>query len=243
MAERNRAAVDVHPLAIQAELFLDRQVLGRKRFVDLDEIEILQRQSGSLQHQAGRGRRTHSHQRRFHADNGPVCQPRQRLQPVRLDARLRRQEQCRAAINDAGGIAGRHASILAEGRGQLRQPFHRGVRPQVIVAGKQLASLPRLDFDRHHFVVKSAGFPGGISELLAAERVAVLLLAGDAVFRRAVLCSRGHGAAAMGIQERGPQRVFELPLTEPQAIAESTDHMRRLAHALHAARQDDVRLA
>ena len=58
--------------------------------------------------------------------------------PCDLHARVRREEQCRAAVNDAGGIAGGDASILAEGRRQLGQPFHRRVRPQVIVARKEL---------------------------------------------------------------------------------------------------------
>ena len=41
MAERDRAAVDVDLLAIEAQLLLDGQVLRGERFVDLDEIEVV----------------------------------------------------------------------------------------------------------------------------------------------------------------------------------------------------------
>ena len=40
MAERDRAAVDVDLVAIEAELLLDREVLPGERFVDLDQIEV-----------------------------------------------------------------------------------------------------------------------------------------------------------------------------------------------------------
>src|SRR5687768_12860320 len=35
MAERDRAAVDVHAIAIESEVFFDRKVLGRECLVDL----------------------------------------------------------------------------------------------------------------------------------------------------------------------------------------------------------------
>ena len=74
-------------------------------------------------------------------------------------------------------------------------------------------------------------------------RVAVLLLARDAVLRRAVLSGPRHRAAAVRVEERRPQRVLELPLPEAQAVAQAANDVRRLAHALHAAGEDDVRLA
>jgi hypothetical protein len=45
------------------------------------------------------------------------------------------------------------------------------------------------------------------------------------------------------VEQCRPQRVFELPLAEAQAVAQPADHVRRLAHALHAAAEDDVRFA
>ena len=44
MSERDRAAVDVDLLAIEAELLFDREVLRRERLVDLEEIDVVERQ-------------------------------------------------------------------------------------------------------------------------------------------------------------------------------------------------------
>ena len=44
MAERDRAAVDVDLVAIEAELLLDRQVLRGERLVDLDQIDVVERE-------------------------------------------------------------------------------------------------------------------------------------------------------------------------------------------------------
>src|SRR5437868_493695 len=49
MAKRDRAAVHVRLLAIEAKLLLDGEVLCRERFVDLDEIHVLDLETGALQ--------------------------------------------------------------------------------------------------------------------------------------------------------------------------------------------------
>ena len=61
------------------------------------------------------------------------------------------------------------------------------------------------------------------------------------VLHGAVLRGRGHRAAAVRVEERRPQRVFQLSLTETQAAPQPANHVRRLAHALHAAREHHVR--
>ena len=97
------------------------------------------------------------------------------------------------------------------------------------------------DLDRHDLVGEAALLPRPLGELLAAKRVAILLLARHAVFRGAVLGRARHRAAAVGVEQRGPERVLELPLSEPQAAAQAANDVRRLAHALGPAGQDDVR--
>ena len=64
-----------------------------------------------------------------------------------------------------------------------------------------------------------------------------------AVLRGAVLGGGGHGAAAVRVEQRRPQRVFELPLSEPQPAAQAADDVRRLAHALGPAGQHEVGFA
>src|SRR3954470_9688114 len=42
MAERDRAAIDVHLVAIEAELFFDGEILPGEGFVDFDEVDVLE---------------------------------------------------------------------------------------------------------------------------------------------------------------------------------------------------------
>src|SRR5439155_9997567 len=46
--ERDRAAVHVRLLAVEAEILFHRQVLRGERFVDLDEIHVLDLEAGAL---------------------------------------------------------------------------------------------------------------------------------------------------------------------------------------------------
>ena len=152
MAERDRAAVDVHLVAIEAQLFLHRKVLRRERFVHFDEIHVLQRQPGLLEDLARRGRRSHAHQRGLDADIRPVREPRERLQAARFDALLRREQQRRRAVDDAAGVAGGNAAILTEGRRQFCEPLHRRIGPHVIVLRKELHAFARFELHRHDFL-------------------------------------------------------------------------------------------
>ena len=134
MAERDRAAVDVDLVAIEPELLLDREILAGERLVDLDQIDVVERQAGARQRLARRRRRTHAHQRRLDADRGPVDETAERLQAVAIDRLARRQNQRRAAVDDAARVAGGHRAVLLERRRQLREHLHRRLGPQVIVA-------------------------------------------------------------------------------------------------------------
>src|SRR5262249_41544622 len=130
---------------------------------------------------------------------------------------------------------------LPERGRQLHQPLDRRLRPEVIVAIDDLDAFPGLDLDRHDLFHQAPLTPRGVGELLAAARVAVLRLTRDAVLRRTGLCCELHRTAAVRVDERLPQRIFQLALTEPETAAESTNNMRRLAHALDPAREHQAR--
>ena len=57
MAERDRSAIHVDLLAIEAELFLDRQVLRGEGFVHFDQVDVVELQPGLFQRDARRGNR------------------------------------------------------------------------------------------------------------------------------------------------------------------------------------------
>ena len=110
----------------------------------------------------------------------------------------------------------------------------------MVVGGEHLDALARLDLDRRDFLGEAAGLPRGIGELLAAERVAVLFLARDAVLRSAVLGGRRHRATAVRVEKRSPEVVLELSLSESKPTTQPADDVRRLAHALGAAGEDHI---
>src|SRR5262245_54135507 len=52
--EADRPAVHVHPVAIQPQVLLDREILAGERLVDLEEIDVGEREPGALEHLADR---------------------------------------------------------------------------------------------------------------------------------------------------------------------------------------------
>src|SRR5207247_9722219 len=67
MSERARAAVHVRLLAVEAEVLLHREVLRRERFVDLDEVHVLDLEPGSLKRLTRRWRGADPHDVGVHA--------------------------------------------------------------------------------------------------------------------------------------------------------------------------------
>ena len=49
MSKRDRTTVHVDFIAIEAELFFDREILRREGFVDFDQVNVVERQSSFLQ--------------------------------------------------------------------------------------------------------------------------------------------------------------------------------------------------
>ncbi len=52
MSQRNRPAIDIHLIAIQAKLFFDRQVLPGKSLVYFDQVDFVQLQPGFFERRA-----------------------------------------------------------------------------------------------------------------------------------------------------------------------------------------------
>ena len=181
------------------------------------------------------GRRSHAHERGIDADRRPVDETADRSQAVAIDGLARRENQRGAAIDDPAGVAGRHAAVLLERRRQLREHLQRRLRAQVIVAATISTPLR---------VLISTGTTSSASRPSVQARSASCWLRsaypscscrGDAVLAGAVLGGDRHRAAAVRVEQRLPQRVLELALSELEAAAQSADDVRRLAHALDAA--------
>ena len=134
MPQRDRAAVHVHLVAVEAELLLDRQVLSRKRLVDLDQVDGLERQAGTRERFPRCRGGTHPHQHRLDAGRRPFHQAAHRPEAMTIDGVARRQDERGAAVDDAAGVARGDGSVLLECRRELREHVERGIGAHVVVA-------------------------------------------------------------------------------------------------------------
>jgi hypothetical protein len=79
MSDCDRAAVHIDFIAIEPQLFFDRQILRGERFVDLDQIDIIEGQPGFLQRDLRRWDWAAPHQLRLDSRNTPAHDAPQRL--------------------------------------------------------------------------------------------------------------------------------------------------------------------
>ena len=72
MTQGDGSAVRINVVRIirQTKVPKDRQALGGKGFVQLDDIHLVQGQAGNLQHFAGGRCRAHAHDARWHTGGG-----------------------------------------------------------------------------------------------------------------------------------------------------------------------------
>ena len=82
MAERHRAAIDVQSVLVQRQFAQARQHLRRKSFVELDQVDVVQRQAGQLQNFLNGRDRSDSESFRRHAGGRKAGESRQRLEAM-----------------------------------------------------------------------------------------------------------------------------------------------------------------
>src|SRR5205085_10486625 len=122
MTERDRAAVDVHLLRVEAELADHGEALRSERLVQLDEIDLIERDAGALQQLAHGRDRADAHQAWVDAGDGATDEGTERFDAELTRLLLRRDHERRRAVVDPGGVAGRNRAALAEG-GLQRGPL------------------------------------------------------------------------------------------------------------------------
>ena len=96
MAERDRAAVDVHALLVEPELAHDGEALRGERLVQLDEVELAGRDAGAREQLAHGRDRPDAHDARIDARDRAAREARERLGAERA-ARAPRSRSRRAA--------------------------------------------------------------------------------------------------------------------------------------------------
>src|SRR5579872_5579148 len=114
MAKRNRSAVYVDFVAVQAELFFDGQILRGESFVDFDQIDVIEIKSSFLQGELGCWHRAAAHHFRFDPGDAPAYDSSQRLQSAFARFFKRHNDDCGGAIYDTAGISRSNGAALAE---------------------------------------------------------------------------------------------------------------------------------
>ena len=99
------------------------------------------------------------------------------------------------------------------------------------------------ELDRDHFLLKPPCPVSFFRATLRAQCKLVLHLARDALFLAIELGRIGHVETTIGVQQRDHQRIFQLAFAQAKSPARASNHVRRLRHRFHAARQHNIGLA
>ena len=243
MAERDRAAVDVHLVHVEAEILGDGAGLGGEGLVRFDQVDIVDAPAGLFQRLAARRDRAGAHQRRIDAGRRPRHDARQRLYAAFLGLLARHQDERRGAIIDAGSVARRYRAVSRKGRTQLGEGFRGGAVARILVGIDRDVALAARDDHRDDLVGEPAGFLRRFGLGLAGGGERVLVVARDLPLLGDILCRGAHMVAVEGV----PQAVLDHRVGEGDvAHLGAGPHLggvRRLAHALLAAGYDDLGIA
>ena len=197
MPERNRAPVDVETFRVDWQFAQACEHLRREGFIELDQIDLLERKAGDLQRLADRGHRPDAEALRLDAGGGVGDEPRERLQTVLLRKRGGRDDDGGGAVAGLRRVAGGDGAGRVKGGTQRRKRLRGGVAAWTLVhVERHLAhgvpAVPvRRDCDvvlqRRDFFGEASGIDRGNRTLMAAQREGVLFLARDAALARVVL--------------------------------------------------------
>src|SRR5437667_8274923 len=106
MAEGNRAAVHVEFVLVDSELFDDCQNLSGESFIDFDQVDVVEFQSGILQRDFRRRDRTDAHDVGIAAGDAPRDDAAERLPAFRILSCSNCYYSC--AIDDSARLASRY---------------------------------------------------------------------------------------------------------------------------------------
>ena len=244
MAQRDRAAVDVDDVHVEAQLAVDRSSLRRKRLVGLDQVEVSDGQAGALQRLAGGLDRADAHDGRIAADRAERADLGQRLEAVRLDKVLGRDDHRSARVVDAGSVARGDGAVLLERRAELGQTLEGGVGAAVLVGVKNDGLLLLLDLYRNDLVLEAAGGDGLGSLHLGLIADLILHLAGDAVLLSDIFRGDAHVVLVEHVEHAVVNHhVDQLDVVHAGAPAGVAGDVRCAGHGLAAADQHHLVLA
>src|SRR5262249_22210676 len=121
MAQREGAAVQVHPLRVETQLADDGQALRRERLVQLDEVELARVDPCTLEQLAHGRHRPDAHHTRVDTGGGAAGEGGERVDTELARPLLARDHQSRGAVVDPARVPRRDRAVAAEGRPARRE--------------------------------------------------------------------------------------------------------------------------
>src|ERR1700729_2305923 len=241
VAERDRAAVDVDLVLVEAEHPHRVERHRRERLIDLPQIDVVDLEAGLLERLLGGVRRGPGQIRevvgnlRMSDDRG------QNSLAVGLGPIVARDDQRAGAIVDARRVPGRVGPVLHEDRRKLGERLESGIAPGRLVDLDDRVALLALDRHRDDLLGEAALVGRLDRELVRAERPAVEVDAAQLELGRDLARLLRHVLAAERIGEPVvDHRVKRLPVAHAEAEPRLLEQVRRLRHRLHPARDPDV---
>ncbi len=249
MAQCDCAAVRVHARIVvgDAEHAQHRQTLRRKRLVQLDHVELVDRHP-ELAQQFLRGRcGPDAHHARRDAGRRHSDDPCAAAQAVLVRCLCIGEQQRARTVVDARCVAGRHRTVRAHDAFQLRERFERRFARMLVARDDQRIAFLLRNRDRDDFLGERAVLLRTRSLLLAAQREQILIGAADVVVDRDVLGRLRHRIDAIQLfhqridEAPADRRIVDVGLARECARG-LAHHERRACHALDAARDHQARL-
>ena len=221
---RSSSGGDAHPVA-------PGQDLHRERLVQLEEVDVVEREAGALEHALRRGDGADAHQLRLDARVREADEAELRREVERLGRLGGGEQRGRRAVGQPGGVARGDAAAGAERRAERRERLERRVRAEELVAVGDAPTYVCIHSHRNDRFGHDAVVPGGrgLALRLDGEPVGVLLRELRKLVVE-VLGGRAH-------RHRG--RVHE-PLGDEARVEVDVRAHRVVTHVLDAARDDHV---
>src|SRR4051812_19551294 len=189
MADRDRAAVDVVLVGIDAELVARIEALAGEGFVELPEIDVVDLQAMTLQQLRHGKDRADAHLVRLATRRRPSDEAAHRIEAALLRVLGFHQHNGCGAVRQLAGVAGRDVFARALHRLELGETFERGLGTVALVAvddvvddrlglGRLVDHL-HLRLHRDDLVLEIVGLLGGGHAALRLQRIFVLVFAAD----------------------------------------------------------------
>ncbi len=183
---------------VHTELPERRHCLRGKRFVEFDNIDLINLQACLRQRLARSWDRTDTHDPRFHAGGGPGDHPGEWFETMRLAGRFAGKQQRTGPVVDARCVTRRDRAVRPYDGSQFLEPRQRRSGARMLVArDPQFFASTLQDGDRHDLFAEAACFYRRLRPLLASEGKGILIEAADTKIRGHILGGLRHGIDAI----------------------------------------------